>query len=513
VDVSAFSARRPVSLRRRLDNVGLRVQGRLDGAWADRVVPWTAAAALFLLLAAMALAVVRQLDGGPGLGLWVQSGWRLQKGQGAATTLTGADPALEQWAFLAYPLLWASRWVPAPGLFAVVQAVALSLAVVPIWRLARDAAGLRTGTSVALVIAYALAPAVHAANLTALHPEVLAVPGLAWATLFARKERWWAYWACVAVVLLARADLGLAVAGLGFLGLTDGKRRAGIVTAVIGVAWTAAAVVIVQPELPERALTATQAFAAESSAPLAVVRTLFTDPGQVFADLVSQPSVTVVAAVFAPLLFLPLMAPRYLLPAIPPLVLGIAADQAVARVADPVGAVAQAGASQVVVAVVPVFFAAVVALRRIGRRSVTRINVDHRVIGALLLAAVVLFVQYAPSSPYQQPWQWGSRDELDGSRQAAIDAIGDRAGVTVSPQLTAMVAERAVVRELPAGPPDDTRPWDPPTTDGVVIDTTAEDADGEDLWDGDDRRVLLMSLTTQGYRIRYDGNGIVALTR
>lgn len=511
--MSTIGARRPLSLRRRLDNLALRVQGRLDGAWADRVVPWAAAAGLFVLLAAMALAVVRQLDGGPGLGLWVQAGWRLQEGHGAGTTLTRADPALEQWAFLAYPLLWVSRWIPAPGLFAVVQAAAMSVAVVPIWRLARDAAGLRTGTSVALLAAYALAPAVHAANLTALHPEVLAVPGLAWAMLFARKERWLAYWACVAVVLLARADLGLAVAGLGLLGLTDGKRRAGIVTAVLGVAWTAAAAIVLRPELPEGTLTAAQAFAAESTAPLAVVRALFTDPGQVLADLVSQPSVTVVAAVFAPLLFLPLMAPRHLLPAVPPLVLGIAADQAVSRVADPVGAVAQAGASQVVVAVVPVFFAAVVALRRVGNRSVTRINVDHRVIGALLLAAAVLFVQHAPSSPYQQPWEWGSRDELDAAREAAVETIGDRTGVTVSPQLTAMVAERAVLRELPAGPPDDTQPWDRPTTDAVVIDTTAEDADGEELWDGDDRRSLLKTLTSSGYRIRYDSGGIVALTR
>ncbi len=502
-----------MSLRRRLDNLALRAQGRLDGAWADRVVPWTAAAGLFVLLTAMALAVVRQLDGGPGLGLWVQAAWRLHDGRGAASTFTGADPALDQWAFLAYPLLWATRWVPAPALFTVVQAAALSVAVVPIWRLARDAAGLRTGTSVALIVAYALAPAVHAANLSALHPEVLAVPGLAWATLFARKERWVPYWGCVAVVLLARADLGLTVAGLGLLGLTDGKRRAGTATAVIGIVWTAAAVVVLQPELSERALTATQAFAAESTAPLAVVRALFTDPGQVLADLVSQPSVTVVTAVFAPLLFLPLMAPRHLLPAVPALVLGIAADQAVSRVADPVGAVAQAGASQVVVAVVPVFFAAVVALRRVGHRSITRINVDHRVIGALLVGAAVLFVQYAPSSPYQQPWEWGSRDALDGARRAAVDVVGQRAAVTVSPQLTAMVAERAVVRELPAGPPDELRPWGRPTTDAVVIDTTATDADGEELWDWDDRRALLDRLTSRGYRVRFDRLGIVALTR
>ena len=64
---------RPASLRRRLDALGLRMGARLDADWADQSMPWVFAAVLFGLLLAMSLAVVRQLDGGPGLGVWSQA--------------------------------------------------------------------------------------------------------------------------------------------------------------------------------------------------------------------------------------------------------------------------------------------------------------------------------------------------------------------------------------------------------------------------------------------------------
>ncbi len=502
----------PVALRRRLDNLGLRVQARLDAEWADRVLPWAIAAVLFVVLTAMALAVVRQLDGGPGLGVWGQAAWNVRRGAPPVSSLAGGDPVVRQWSFVALPVLEATRWIPAPQALAGAQALALALAVVPIWRLARESVSLRIGTTTAVVMAYALAPTVHAANLSLFHPEALAVPGLAWATLFGRRKRWPAYWLCVALVLLCRADLGVTVAALGLLGVLEGDRRHGWITAGVGMAWTVAALVILDPRLPTGPLTAAQAFAAEGVAPLAELRTLFTDPVRGLGDLFSQPSLPVLVALFAPLLFLPLTATRYMIPALPPLVLGIAGDQAVQRLVDAGDVRGWLGTSQVVVATVPVFVAAIVALGRIGRRSITRVNLDHRLVGALVLAAAVIFVQNAPSSPYQQPWAWGSRDDTDQARLDAIDAVPDRAGVTVSPQLAALVAERRVVHDTWIGPPERAGSLRP-TTRAVVLDTTATDGNGSELWDAGDRAAVRAALRRQGYAVVFERDGILALTR
>ena len=91
------------------------------------------------------------------------------------------------------------------------------------------------------------------------------------------------------------------------------------------------------------------------------------------------------------------------------------------------------------------------AISRIGRRSVTRVNVDHRLVGAIVVASLLLFVQDAPSSPYQQPWAWGGRDETDQARLDAADLLGPTGSVTVSPQLGPLVADRVDLPIIAAG--------------------------------------------------------------
>jgi uncharacterized membrane protein len=470
------------------------------------------AAALFVVLLAMSLAVVRQLDGGPGLSQWTQAAWHVRQGGAPVSSLTGTNLVEDQWSFVALPVLWLSRWIPASQLLGGTQALALSLAVVPLWRLARTVFDLRLGTTAAVIAAYALAPAVHAANLTLFHPEVLSVPALAGAALWRRQGRWARYWVCIAVILCCRADLGLTVACLGVVVILDGEVRAGIVSVIVGLGWTVAGVIVLDPKLPTEGLTLAQTFAASGTAPLAEVRNLFTDPTAVLGDLFAQGSLPILVALFAPLLFLPLSAPRTLIPAIPPIVLGIAAGQAVqdaSQVGVPEGTF---GAALAVVAVVPITVAGLVAISRIGRRSVTRINLDHRIVASIVAASLILFIQNAPSSPYQQPWAWGGRNEVDADRIFAVSGIDPDVAVTASPQLGAEVADRLTLVEAPLGPPGLGEVWQP-RTPVVLLDTTAETADGSPLWNDDDRRSVLDSLDAEGYEVTFDTNGIYRLER
>lgn len=503
---------RPPSLRRRWQRTVLRIQGNLDGEHADRLIPWLAAGVLFAVLVAVDVAAIRSLEGGSGLGPWIQAAWGREHG-GVVDPVGGVDPARATLSLVSEPILWLTRVIAPAALFAIVQAGALALAVVPIWRLARSEARLRVGATTAVVAAYAMAPTIHRANLGAFHPEAIAVPALVWAYLHARRENWKRYVALVVLVLACRADLGLTVAALGLVLASRGQRRVGLATAGAGVAWVTAAVIAIDPSTPTGRLTPAGEFVARATSPLAVVPRLLTQPFSELGDLLAEPSILFLLVVFAPLLFLPLVAPRMLLAAAPCLVLAMIADRTVQRSAERGVLDLSPAAAHVAPAAAFVVVALVFALQRVGDESVTRVNVDRRVLLALLAGSALFFVAEAPTSPYQQPWTWGGRDSTAGAVLEAADRIGPDDAVAVSPTATAVVAARARLVEMPAGPVDYTPArieevarW----ADAVLLDTSEVRAAGADaVWTEADRNQVIDRFADWGLGVSYEAEGVL----
>ncbi|MCP4850491.1 MAG: DUF2079 domain-containing protein, partial [Actinomycetia bacterium] len=180
-----------VSLRRRLDIRMLRWQARLDSKAGDRVIPWITAFVLAIVLSLLALARYRDLGIGPDLGHYLQASHLMDRGFEPVVTNLGHNLFADQAAWIFWPIAWILRVLPAAGTLLVLQSMALALAVVPIWRIARGPANLRIAPASALMAAYALHPSVHDLNLAGFHPEALAIPALMAAYLMARSERWW----------------------------------------------------------------------------------------------------------------------------------------------------------------------------------------------------------------------------------------------------------------------------------------------------------------------------------
>ncbi len=500
-----------IGIRRQLDASALRWQARLDTAWVDRSLPWLIGGLLTVILLLISLAVQRQLDGGPTLATWTQAAWNLENGRGAVSSLAGGNSMVgDQWAFTSLPLLWLGRYVPIEAVLAVVEAVCLGLAVVPLWRMAREVGRLGLGATGGLTLAYGAAPVLYTANLSGWSPVVTAVPAIAWAAWFGQRRRWVGYGLCVAAALLSRADVSLLLVAFGILGITYGDRRSGGITAVVGGLWALAFLVVADPQVPEAPMTASEAVLARGQAPLAVL----TDPLRLITDLVIQPNVGALVVLVGPLLFLPLVVPRFALPALPPMWLGLVGEEAVRQAVGP-----EPGADRLptvlLLAIVPMVLAAIVALARIGRVSVSRIRVDHRLVAAMVLATLAIFVQVAPTSPFNEPWSWGSQDDSDSARMEAVDLLDSldadgTASVTASPQMTPLVAERVRLDELSAGPPRGT--WDP-STDAVLLDTTGVGDDGVELWTRRDREEVMASLAARAYDLEYRAAGIVLMVR
>lgn len=481
------------TFRRRFDSRVLRWQARLDSETADRVLPWSIAlllGAAYLLLAA---ARYRGSGGGPDLAQYLQARWLILHWRSPELTISGNNLLAQHLPIGFYPLTLLTAFVPPVSALLGLQAFSLSLGVVPLWRLARHTAELRTGAALALVAAYGLSPTLNSLDLAGFHPAALAVTPLLAATYLALHERWRGFVLFSILALLWSAELGLVVAGLGMLVFMRGHRRVGIRTMLAGVAWTVIAVVVVEPRFGNAGFIAPNAFHTYGNSTLGVAGGMISHPFRLLGDLLAQENVRLLVVLLAPLLFLPVLSPRYLVPAIPLQALYLVADVPTHdnEVALPITIFA--------------FVAATFALTRMGRRGIARVAVDRRVLIALTVAAVGFFATEAPDSPYQRPWQWGREDVTDQARRSAADLVGEVTSVRASPSTISLVAERRNAFLLGTKP--DAAAATAGGVDRVFIDTSSL------RWTGPEWLDFSAGMVGRGYRVIYRGEGIVLYAR
>jgi hypothetical protein len=448
---------------RRIDNLALRWQARLDSAWADQTLPWLLAGGLFALLLALSLARYRSLDQELSLAVHVQASWLLSEEGTTRTTLSGFTVPEQSgaWAFL--PLGWLTQWLPrAPTLLAA-QAAALAAGLLPLWRLARRWARLRAGVTVAVAVAYAANPVVHNLNLAGFHPESLALPGL---LMLANRglagSRWRALAGGLWAVLWA-PHTALVLVGLGVVLARSERFRLGVGVAVAGVGLLVAIPFVDGLGSGDGLAPMAGAYLGWGEGAWSVVGGALGRPLEAAGAVVGAAKFRWLVLLLAPVAFLPLLRPRFLAPALPWLVMVALGDYG--PEAD-VPAVAGAPALPFVM------LAAVAGLGSVGRRQLDRVAVDVRLSAALVGTAVVGFLLWGAPSLYQQPWRWGGRDAADLDRLTMIERVDGAAAVAATEGLLVPLAGRAdLVRYTPGSPV-------PEGIDVVLIDE-ADVADGE----------------------------------
>ena len=427
------------SLRRRLDYLVLRWQARLDGAWADRVIPWAAMAGLFVVFAALALARVRSFETGDDLATWVQGAWLITHGLPADSTVTGRHLLEPQFAVGFYAVAQLTRILPTTVALVLLQSLALSLGVPAVWRICRQVCTLRVGAAMGAVFAYAVHPVVHQLNLADVHPEALAVPALLWGAYFALRGRWrWAAPLFVVAVAM-RSDLGLTVAAIGLCVALSGRGAGGRRLAAAGFAWTVVAQLVIQPAIGDGAFIHEGAFRDYGEGILGVVWGMVTHPWEVIGDVASRDDLELLVALLLPVALVPLASLRRLLPFAPVVALFLVADV-------PIGGAE--GVELLIPGLIGVFVSLPFGLEQLGRRNIERVTVDRRLLTAMGLVGVVFFALLSPASPYEHPWEWGSRDEEDHARRSVASELDDDARVRADPSVLAELAEREVARPV-----------------------------------------------------------------
>ena len=159
---------------------------------------------------------------------------------------------------------------------------------------------------------------------------------------------------------------------------------------------------------------------------------MVTQPGVLLTAVFHEGNFALIVGLLAPVVFLPLLAPRYLLPVAPVFALHLAATSAVT---SPPG-------DRLAAPMAFVFLATPFALARLGRMGIERVTVDRRPLTLLITASLVFFCLNGPTSPYRSPWAWGGRDLVDQARVEAALKVDPVEAVRASPTLLGEFAER-----------------------------------------------------------------------
>ncbi|MEC4803744.1 MAG: DUF2079 domain-containing protein [Jaaginema sp. PMC 1079.18] len=139
--------------------------------------------------------------------------------------------------WLYYPLSLLYKLAPNVHWLFAIQAFSLAVAIVPLWHLGFYFKLTHQQLQI-VVLSYLLYPLVFNINFFDFHPEVMAVPLLFLALLFAYRKQTWLFCLAITLVLGCRASLSLLAISLGLWLIFFVKRKVcGIYSTSLGIIW------------------------------------------------------------------------------------------------------------------------------------------------------------------------------------------------------------------------------------------------------------------------------------
>ena len=347
------------------------------------------------------------------LGNMVQAVWSTTQGRPLEMTDGSSGEQLVRLGSHVDPLLvlLAPLWVvwPSPLMLALAQIVVVALGALPVFWLGRRHLGSERQAGL-LALAYLAYPWVATSAAGAIHPVTFAITFLLFAVWALDSDRLVSFAIFAALTMSTGELMGLPILGLGvWHALARGRRLAGSLVALAGLAWSIVAVHLVVGHFRSGGSVYYGFYDEVGGSPQGVIRMLLTDPAAVVGALAEAHDVVYLIWLGLPLLFLFLFSPGLAAVALPQLLANGLSD--FRSMTDP--------RYHSVAAIVPFLVAATVL-------GIARLSAGRRplAVGGVLACCVTLSLVLSPWARLVGETPLGGREVTPADRAAALaDAV------------------------------------------------------------------------------------------
>ncbi|MFI5308302.1 MAG: DUF2079 domain-containing protein [Polyangiales bacterium] len=432
------------------------------------------------------------------LALYARVAWGLAHFD-AWDPIVGGGPFGGHSSFVLLPLGALGALLGTVPVLLVAQAIAIALSAWPIALIGSRRLGVIGGPLAAC--AFLLYPNLGHVASYEFHPGTLAILPLCWAMHALDREQPRALAACCAAALACRASIAPQTLMLGLLALSGPSllRAMGVRIALLSAAYFALSVALLESAIPHGAAgSLAQHFGIWGGSPFGVLVALARTPAVVLAHFAAPQRASYLLRVLAPLAFLPLLRPRLLLVAAPPLALNLVSAFPTAVNID----------SHYLTTAVPAFAAgAIEALAALLTRLQSARPARALCVAAFWFASVLGSI-LAGGLPWSRDFEVADfrGDELTRSGREVLAVVGDTASVQAPDALLPHFAERHLLARQP--PPER-------VTDFVVLDIAhrARFAQKEDLLRTTEEPLVRSWLARPDHGLAYADRRFVVLRR
>ncbi|WP_107669674.1 DUF2079 domain-containing protein [Cyanothece sp. BG0011] len=261
------------------------------------------------------------------LAVFDQTVYLISQGENPISSFFNAHILGDHAAFIFYPLALFYKVYPSVYWLLLVQAFALSISIVPLWFLAKQA-GLKDNLTLTIVVIYLLYPLIFNVNLFDFHAEVIALPTIFWAVLAARSKHFSQFICAIILILSCKAVLSLTVAAMGvWLLFFEKRKNYGFFALVLGVFWFIITTQYIIPQFSEDGVAAVGRYSFLGDSVTEIITNLVLQPNIILSRLFTLANLEYLILLFIPVIWG--LSPRYLtalVPTIPTLTLNLLTD-------------------------------------------------------------------------------------------------------------------------------------------------------------------------------------------
>ncbi|MDJ0581010.1 DUF2079 domain-containing protein [Crocosphaera sp.] len=362
------------------------------------------------------------------LGWFDQSLYLISQGKPPIVSFSEDHILGDHAAFIFYPLaLFYVIYSNVHWLF-LVQALALSSSIIPLWLLAKQG-GLKDNLALTIVGVYLLYPLIFNVNLFDFHSEVIALPVIFWAVLAGRKNNFLQFLFALILILSCKAVLSLTVAAMGvWLLLFEKRRKYGFLSLFLGVFWFIITTQLIIPQFSGDEVAAVGRYSFLGDSVAEIITNLFLKPNIILSRIFTLANLEYIILLFIPVIWG--LSPRYLTPlvaAIPALMLNILTDYQPQK--DLV--------HQYSIAILPFLLLSVIATLAANKGLIR--NPKYIIIWSLITFLALGKYGYFTSRYLEQI-------ETVSAMRKAVQLVPEKVKVLTSPQISPHLTHRPVIK-------------------------------------------------------------------